>query len=87
LNQYLAINRLPFVLVYFKAQWNPNCKITDEHINEIAKKFRKIEVIQINSDLSPNIARHYHVRAEPEFILCRNGDEFIRQTGPNKEGL
>jgi hypothetical protein len=25
--------------------------------------------------------------AEPEFVFCLNGDEIIRQTGPNKEGL
>jgi thiol-disulfide isomerase/thioredoxin len=36
LNHYLAGNRFPFVIVYFTAKWNPYCKITDEHINEIA---------------------------------------------------
>jgi thioredoxin-like negative regulator of GroEL len=75
------------VLVYFTAKWNPACSITDEHINMLAKSYDQIEIVKIDSDEAPKIAKHYHVRAEPEFIFCLNGDEIVRQTGPNKEGL
>ena len=41
----------------------------------------------MDSDVSPQVSSHYNVRAEPEFVFCLNGDEVIRQTGPNKEKL
>lgn len=46
-----------------------------------------MEVIKVDSDVSPKISRHYGVKAEPEFVFCLHGDEVIRQTGPNFEGL
>ena len=74
-------------MVYFTAKWNPACKITDEHINLISNNYSEIEIINIDSDVSPQIKSHYNVRAEPEFIFCLHGDELVRQTGPNKEKL
>lgn len=87
LTHYLASNRFPFLIVYFTAKWNPYCKITDEHITELANTFQQVEIIKIDSDVAPKIAKHYLVKAEPEFVFCLNGDEIVRQTGPNKEGL
>jgi thiol-disulfide isomerase/thioredoxin len=75
------------VIVYFTAKWNPYCRITDEHIGELAAAFQQVEIVKVDSDVAPKIARHYLVKAEPEFVFCLNGDELIRQTGPNKEGL
>jgi hypothetical protein len=46
-----------------------------------------LEVIKINSDISPKIAYHYSVTAEPEFVFCLYGDDFIRQIGVNYNGL
>lgn len=63
LNHYLASNKYPYLIVYFTAKWNPYCKITDEHINELATSFSQIEIIKINSDVAPKIARHYLVKA------------------------
>lgn len=41
----------------------------------------------MDSDVSPKISQHYGVRSEPEFVFCLNGDEVVRQIGPNYEGL
>jgi thiol-disulfide isomerase/thioredoxin len=87
MSHYLASNKFPFVIVYFTAKWNPYCRITDEHIRELAENYQQVEIIKIDSDVAPKIAKHYLVKAEPEFVFCLNGDEIIRQTGPNKEGL
>jgi thiol-disulfide isomerase/thioredoxin len=87
LSHYLASNKFPFVVVYFTAKWNPYCRITDEHVHELANNFQQVEIVKIDSDVAPKIAKHYLVKAEPEFVFCLNGDEIIRQTGPNKEGL
>lgn len=65
LNKYLEINKYPYVLVYFTAKWNPACKITDEHISLVSNRFGDIEIIKVDSDVSPQITSHYNVRAEP----------------------
>ena len=36
LNHYLAANKFPHTLVYFRANWNPNCTLTDQHVNKLA---------------------------------------------------
>lgn len=50
-------------LVYFRSNWNPQCEITDQHINNLAGENRFLEVIKVDSDVSPKIARHYGVRS------------------------
>jgi thiol-disulfide isomerase/thioredoxin len=87
MNHYLAANQFPHLLVYFRANWNPNCKLTDQHINKIASENGSLQVLTVDSDVAHKIARHYSVKAEPEFVYCLYGDEVIRQIGPNYEGL
>ncbi len=74
LSHYLASNKFPFVIVYFTAKWNPYCRITDEHVRELASNFQQVEIVKIDSDVAPKIAKHYLVKAEPEFVFCLNGD-------------
>lgn len=87
MNHFLAANQFPHTLVYFRANWNPNCTLTDNHIQKIASENQSLQIIKIDTDAANKIARHYSVRAEPEFVFCLNGDEVIRQIGPNYDGL
>ena len=86
LNEYLAVQKFPINLVYFRAAWNPACSLTDQHIYAFADQY-PVEVIRVDSDVAPKISQHYGVRSEPEFVFCLNGDEVVRQIGPNFEGL
>jgi thiol-disulfide isomerase/thioredoxin len=52
-------------MVYFTARWNPACKIADEHVELVANRYNMMEIIKIDSDVSPQIKSHYNVRAEP----------------------
>ena len=87
LNDYLGKNQFSHTLVYFRANWNPNCHLTDKHIEQFAKEHDNVEIIKVDSDISPKIAKHYGVKAEPEFVFCLWGDDVIRQLGANYEGL
>lgn len=87
LNHYLAANKFPHTLVYFRANWNPNCTLTDQHINKLASEQGALQIVKVDSDVANKIARHYSVKAEPEFVFCLYGDEVIRQIGPNYDGL
>lgn len=46
-----------------------------------------MEIIKVDSDQAPKIAKHYAVKSEPEFVFCLYGDEVIRQIGINEAGL
>lgn len=65
MNQYLGKNKFSHTVVYFRANWNPNCTITDQHFNDLAKETAGVQFIKVDSDEAPKIAKHYGVRAEP----------------------
>lgn len=65
LNKFLTNNKFSNTLVYFRANWNPQCQETDKDIQKFAAKFPGYQVIRVDSDAAPKIARHYSVRAEP----------------------
>ena len=50
-------------VVYFRADWNPNCLKTDKHIEKFAANNGGLQVIKIDSDAAPKIAKHYGVKA------------------------
>lgn len=53
------------MLVYFRANWNPQCKESDEQITKFANAYPSYEVIKVDSDVAPKIANRYNVRTEP----------------------
>lgn len=87
LNSFLLTNKFPHLLVYFRAAWNPQCVESDKHIQHMAATHRFLEIVTVDSDVAPKIARHYAVKSEPEFVFCLSGDEVIRQRGLNLAGL
>lgn len=87
MNQHLLKHKYVHSLIYFRASWNPQCIIADQQLNQLAASNRFLEIIKVDADTSPKIARHYSVRTEPEFVFCLYGDEVLRQIGPNEKGL
>lgn len=74
LNKYLAARQAPQTVVYFRAAWNPQCEQADQDILKFATANPGIDFIKVDSDAAPKIAKHYSVRAEPEFVFCLYGD-------------
>lgn len=87
MNSYLRTNRPAQNIVYFRANWNPQCQESDKEIIRVATENPGLDIIKIDSDAAPKIAKHYAVKAEPEFVFCLFGDEVIRQIGLNPQGL
>ena len=50
-------------VVYFRANWNPNCMQADRDAEQFAANNAHLDVIKIDSDAAPKIAKHYSVRA------------------------
>ncbi len=65
MNQHLLKHKYVHSLVYFRASWNPQCAIADQQLTKIAASNRFLEIIKVDTDTSPKIARHYAVRNEP----------------------
>lgn len=87
MNEYLQVQKHPLTVVYFRANWNPQCRDTDKHAEKLAANNGGIQVIRVDSDVAPKIAKHYAVKYEPEFVFCLYGDEVVRQIGPSYQNL
>lgn len=65
LNDYLATTQPAQNVVYFRANWNPQCRDADRDAELLAAKNPTLQVIRVDTDVSPKIAKHYSVKAEP----------------------
>jgi thioredoxin 1 len=84
--QILASDKL---IVDFWAPWCGPCKAMEPAFDELEKEF---EVLKINVDDHPELARKYEVRGIPTTVLFEEGQETARVVGAQplaslKEGL
>lgn len=77
------INSESNVLVEFGADWCAPCKMQMPILEKFAKE-RKIKVIQVDVDDSPELASKFKINGVPTIIIFKDGKEFIRKTGLTK---
>ena len=65
------------VLVDFYADWCGPCKMMGKVLEEMAD----IDILKVNVDNFPNIARDFKVMSIPTIILFENGKELKRNIG------
>ncbi len=78
------------VLVFFEADWCAICKKLKPILAEIAiERKDKIELLNINTDDNPKIAKHIEIDGLPVMILYKNGKIVWSNLGflPKKEIL
>ncbi len=65
------------ILVDFYADWCGPCK----RMGAILEEIEGIEILKVNVDLFPNIAKNYGIMSIPTLILFENGQEINKMIG------
>lgn len=77
------------VVVQFHAPWCGPCKAISPHVDAVAKEFQgRVEVVRVDVDVQPELAREAGVRGVPTLVVYRDGAEVRRHSGMlGREGL
>lgn len=70
------------VMVEFYADWCGPCRVVGPVVEEFAREMAgRAEVLRVNVDECPELAREHGVRGIPAFVVFKNGRETARQVG------
>ncbi|VDM53298.1 unnamed protein product [Angiostrongylus costaricensis] len=75
-----------FVVDFF-ADWCAPCRAIAPLFEQFSGRFTNATFLKVNVDYSPDISRHYGVRAMPTFVLIKKGKEMERIQGANPQAL
>jgi thioredoxin 1 len=74
------------VVVDFWAEWCGPCKIIAPVLEELAGETDAIQVVKLNVDENPEIARRYAVMSIPTLLVFQDGLEKKRIVGAKGKG-
>ena len=66
-----------FILVDFYADWCGPCKM----MGKVLEEMDNIDILKVNVDNFPNIAREFKVMSIPTLIIFENGKEIKKNIG------
>lgn len=69
------------VLVDFYADWCPPCRALAPVLQEVASEVDHVDVVKVNVDDDPALAKQFRVSAIPTLILIKDGQPVERITG------
>merc|ERR1712100_970821 len=73
---HLAATTKAKQLVYFTAQWCGPCQMVAADIEQMSEHFEATaDILKIDLDSNPELARSYNISAVPTFILLTKPDE------------
>ena len=75
------------VLVDFHAEWCAPCQAMAPVIADLAQRYRgQVDVLKVDVDRSPSLARRYGVRGIPTLMLFKDGSLAATKVGAAPKG-
>lgn len=74
-NKFDELIKKPIVLVDFYATWCGPCQLLTPVLEEVEKEVNKLEIIKIDVDEFPDIARRFGIMSIPTLIVFKNGKQ------------
>ncbi|GAA3898250.1 thioredoxin [Streptomyces sp. NPDC003328] len=76
------------ILVDFWAEWCGPCRLVAPVLEQLAAEHKdKIEIVQLNVDLSPRTAERYDIRSIPTLNVYRDGKVVKTVIGAQPKGV
>ena len=69
------------VLVDFYADWCGPCKMLSPILQDLASDRSSVEIVKIDVDSNPNLAKRYGVMSIPTMLLFKNGSLVSQKNG------
>lgn len=73
------------VLMKFGATWCGPCKKIDQELDQLERSGVNLQVVRVDIDQSPALARQFHVSSIPHLVLVRDGKALDKQVGYRSE--
>jgi thioredoxin len=83
--QIIAESKKP-VVVDFWAVWCAPCRMTKPILDKLALQYQEtVEFVPVNTDESPEVAKHFRIMGIPTVLALRDGEVVSRVTGAQNE--
>ncbi len=77
-----TINQDKLILVKFGATWCPPCRDIDRELTNLAGQLpADVEVLKIDVEENPELAKRYDISGIPKMLLVRNGEILAEEIG------
>lgn len=75
------------LLVEFYAGWCSHCQEMAPIMERLRKKMGdKANILQIDAEANPELAKEYHVRVYPQWFIFKDGQQFWHDAGAKSLG-
>lgn len=81
------LNNSQFVVLRFTADWCGPCKAIAPVVEKFAQNYSNVEFVEIDVDLSTELASKYKVTSMPTFVFFNGAKEVKRVVGADAEGV
>ncbi|XP_033102949.1 glutaredoxin-3-like isoform X2 [Anneissia japonica] len=75
------------VLVYFRADWAPQCHVMDDVVMELANRFVQALFVKVEAESVAEVSHRYGIAAVPSFVFIKNKQKIDSLDGANPPEL
>jgi len=70
-----------YKLLDFQADWCLPCQTMGKSLKEVMKNINNIELVKVDIDKEPDMARTYQIRSIPTLVLIKEGNIIGKMVG------